>query len=387
MRLARPCFEPMQEKPRELHYLAKTLLMAIPAISIGIQVSTWIFAISEYKNRVDFFAYYEAGYFLRTGQVSRFYHQIQPPSFGFIHPAYEALLFVPLSLLGPRAAYVTCIVLESVVLYLILRVLRSDLSYLRSFSPIMPWALALAFFPISYTIAQGQDSLLLALLVALAFVQIRSGREFYAGILLGFGFFRFQILIPMAIVFLCWKLWKILAGMFTSAACALCVSLVITGISGQMQYLKLLRLLAEPANQNVQQMTNLRSFLAVIGVTSPQMVLVISAFVLMLIALVGRKSAPACSFLFAVVSSGLLSYHLFLHDFTVLLLPLLIVVNLLVKHAHYFGLSLAAVIIILPEAAMMIGSANALWVCFLVPLLILFILGSGDIWVRYSVPH
>ena len=366
----------MRNKPRELHYFAKTLLFAIPAISIGIQISTWIFALNEYKNRVDFFAYYQAGYLLRIGQVSRFYHQIQPPSLGFIHPAYEALLFLPLSFFAPRVAYVVWIVTGIVIIWLILTLLKSEVDCLRSFSPIMPWAVALAFFPVSYAIVQGQDSLLLALLVVLAFIQIKSGREFHAGVLLGLGFFRFQILIPMAIIFLCWKWWKLIGGMFASVVCALCASLVITGISGQMQYLKLLRILAEPANQNVQEMTNLRGFLAVSGLTSAPAVLGVSALVLVILARIGRKLAPSDAFLFVVAASCLLSYHLFLHDLTLLLLPLLIVVNASVEHAHYLGLLLAGAIIVLPEAAMMIGSANALWVCFVLPVLLLFILGN-----------
>jgi hypothetical protein len=251
----------------------------------------------------------------------------------------------------------------------------------------MPLGLALAFFPVSYAIVQGQDSLVLALLVALAFRQIRSRREFYAGILLGLGFFRFQILVPMAIIFLCWHSWKILAGMLTSVGSALCASLVITGISGQLQYLKLLRLLAEPANQNVQQMTNVRSFLAVTGVTSLYTVLAVSALVLILLAWTGRKLASPYAFLFVVAASCVLSYHLFLHDLTVLLIPLLIVINSLLERTHYFGLLLAAVIIFLPEAAIMVGSATALWVCFLVPLLLVFILESDDVWAKYSFPR
>jgi hypothetical protein len=373
----------MQEKPRELHYLAKAFLMAIPAISIGVQISTWIiFALSEYKNRVDFFAYYEAGYLLRTGQVSRFYHHIQPPSFGFIHPAYEALLFVPLSFFAPRIAYLVWVVVGLAIICLIPRILRNELDYLKSFSPIMPWALTLAFFPISYAIAQGQDSLLLALLVVLAFKQVKCRKDFYAGMLLGLGIFRFQILVPMAIMFLFWKAWKLLGGMFISAAGSLCASLAITGISGQMQYFKLLRLLAEPSNQNVQQMTNLRSFLAICGMTSSHAILTISAVVLIALAWVARKSALAYSFLFAVAAGCLLSYHLFLHDFSLLLLPLLSVVNLLVKHADYLGLSLAAVMIVLPEAAVVIGSATAMWVCFLIPILLIFTLVSRDVSTR-----
>lgn len=365
--------EPTQENPRELHYLAKALLLAIPAILIGIQISIWIFfTLSEYKNRVDFFAYYEAGYLLRTGQVSRFYHQIQPPWFGFIHPAYEALLFVPLSFLAPRIAYLVWIFVGLVVVGLILRILRNEVAFLKSLSPVMPWALTLAFFPVPYALAQGQDSLLLALLIVLAFKQVKSRQDFSAGVLLGLGIFRFQILVPMAVMFLFWKSWKLLGGMFISAAGALYASLVITGISGQAQYLRLLRLLSNPSNQNLQEMTNLRSVLAAVGVTSPHVVLAVSSLVLVTLAWAGHKSVRSDSFLLAVAASCFLSYHLFLHDVSLLLLPLLIIANLFVKRADYWGLSCAAVIMLLPEAAIIAGSATALWICALMPLLVMF---------------
>lgn len=366
--------EPSLEKPRELHYLAKALLLAIPAISIGIQIPTWIFAFSEYKNRLDFFAYYEAGYLLRTAQVSQFYQRTQPASFGFIHPAYEALVFLPLSFLSARVAYVVWIVVGLVVVWLILRMLRNEVNGLRSFSTIMPWALTLAFFPVSYAIDQGQDSLLLALLVVLAFKQVKTGKDFYAGLLVGLGMFRFQILFPMAILFLFWKSWKLLGGMFISAVGALCASLVITGMSGQLQYFRLLRLLAKPSSQNLQEMTNLRATFAAAGVTSSHVVLGVSVLALLTLALAGRKLPPIDRFLFAVTGGCFLSYHLFLHDFSLLLLTLLIIANLSLERADYLGLSFAAVIILLPEVAIMAGSATALWVCALMPLLLLILL-------------
>jgi glycosyl transferase family 87 len=361
----------MQEKPRELHYLAKALILAIPAISIGIQIPTWMFAFSEYKNRLDFFAYYEAGYFLRTAQASRFYQQTRPPSFGFIHPAYEALVFFPLSFLAPRMAYIVWIVVGLVIVWLILRNLKSEIECLYSFSVIMPWALTFAFFPVSYAIDQGQDSLILALLVVLAFKQVKTGKNFHCGLLLGLGMFRFQVLVPIAILFLFWKSWKLLGGIFASTVVALCASLAITGISGQLQYLRLLHLLADPANQNLKEMSNLRSVLAALGTTSSHVVLGLSALVLIILSLAGQKLTEADRFLFAVTGGCLLSYHLFIHDFCLLLLPLLVVTNLSVKRVDYLGLSFAAVIILLPEVAITVGSATALWACALIPVLLL----------------
>ena len=365
----------MQTKTRELHYLAKTLLFAIPAISIGIQLSTWIsFAFGEDKNRADFFAYYEAAHQLRAGQISAFYHQIHPPWFGFIHPAYEALLFVPLSFLAPLKAYVAWILVGAMIIGDILGILWREFNHLTLVSPITPLVLALAFFPVSYAIAQGQDSIVLALLTVLSFTQIKAGNEYCAGLVLGLGVFRFQILLPMAAMFLVWKSWRLLAGICTSAACALGCSLALTGVSGQVEYLKLLRLLAKPANQYVTQMPNIRGILAEFGVVSHPLILTISGFCFVVLALLGRKLAPSYQFLFATASACVLSFHGYLHDLSLLLLPFLILSDVFVERADYLGLAFLGTIIALPLATITIGSIMALWICSLIPVLLIFFL-------------
>jgi hypothetical protein len=365
----------MQTKTRELHYLAKALLFAVPAISIGIQVPTWVsFAFGQDKNRADFFAYYEAAHQLRAGQISAFYHQIYPPWFGFIHPAYEALLFVPLSFLAPLKAYVAWIIVCGTIVGIILAILRREFNHLTLISPIMPLALTVAFFPVSYAISQGQDSIVLALLVVLSFTQVKSGNEYCAGLLLGLGVFRFQILLPMAAMFLIWKSWKLLAGICTSAACALGCSLALTGLPGQIEYLKLLRLLANPANQYVTQMPNIRGILAEFGVVAQPSILIISALCFVFLALLGRKLPPSYRFLFAMASACVLSFHGYLHDLSLLLLPFLILSDVFVERADYLGLAFLGIIIALPFATIWIGSIMALWICSLIPVLLMLLL-------------
>src|SRR5581483_9589211 len=365
----------MQSRSNQLHYLARTLLFAVPAISTGIQLSTWIsFAFGSAKNRADFFAYYEAGQMLRAGRIGDFYHQIHPPWFGFIHPTYEAVLFVPLSFFAPLKAYVAWILVGVAIVAAILRLLWGELGHLTSISSILPFALTLAFFPISYAIAQGQDSVLLALLMVLAFVEMKSGHEYRSGLLLGLGAFRFQILLPMAAMFLAWKSWRVLAGICTSAVGAFFCSLALTGIYGQLEYLKLLRMLAKPANQFVQQMPNIRGVFAAFGIFSQPIVSVTSALVFIVLALLGRKLTPPCGFLYAISGACLLSFHGYLHDFSVLLLPFLILCDFFVERLDYLGLTLLGLIVALPIATILIGSIMALWICSVIPMSLLFLL-------------
>jgi hypothetical protein len=199
------------DSPRELHYLAKSLLFAVPAISIGVQIPTWIeFALSDLKNHADFGTFYRAGWLVRTSQIDKLY-PTNPPTFDFIHPAYEAPLFVPLTFLPPRAAQIAWMLTNLLIVGLIIYLLRDHVRHIRS-ARLLPMVLALAFFPVSYAIAQGQDSLLLTLLITLAFIKMERRQEFAAGILLGFGAFRFQFLVPIALLFLAWKMWKPISG-------------------------------------------------------------------------------------------------------------------------------------------------------------------------------
>lgn len=364
-------------KVRELHYLTKSLLFAIPAVSIGIQISTWTaFALSDLKDKVDFGAFYRAGWLLRSSQTARLY-PTNPPTFDFIHPAYEALLFVPLTLLPPLGAYLVWLSVNLAILWLVLHVLRNQVEHLRSVFRFLPLALALAFLPVSYAIVQGQDSLLLTLLVALAFVKMKSGEDFYAGVLLGFGAFRFQFLIPVAALFLLWKMWRPIGGIFSGAACAVLASVAVTGISGQVQYLKLLCLLAKPTSQHVHRMSNLRAVLDASGIKSSIAVAVISLLALALLAWLGRKLNRAHALLFAVTASCLLSYHLFMHDMSVLVVPLLVATDIALSCADSTRLGLLGAAVISPEAIIMVGSANELWTCAIVPVLLVLALLNG----------
>ncbi len=61
-------------------------------------------------------------------------------------------------------------------------------------------AASLTFVPALLCLVQGQDSLLLLLLVVLAFTALRRGRAFAAGCWLGLGLFKFQLVLPIVVV-------------------------------------------------------------------------------------------------------------------------------------------------------------------------------------------
>src|SRR5579864_7936217 len=193
------------------HYV-KSLAMTIPAVLVGLQISAWIgFVLSPGRQeRADFRAYYYAGEMLRAGKVQQLYGAYDSANVtsAFIHPAYEALVFFPFSFLSMRLAHALWIVLNCGVIYCIYRVLRSDLAQLRALLAWLPFAILVSYLPINEALMQGQDSLLLALLVSLAFERLDHERLFSAGMLLGLGTFRFQFLAVLILLFLLWKGWR-----------------------------------------------------------------------------------------------------------------------------------------------------------------------------------
>src|SRR5665811_229496 len=89
-----------------------------------------------------------------------------------------------------------------------------------------------------------------------------ASNELQAGILLGLGMFRFQVLLPIVALFLLWRSLKSVAGWVVGSAVVLSVSVVITGIAAQIQYAKLLRQMGNVSFWLLlRRMPNLRALL------------------------------------------------------------------------------------------------------------------------------
>src|SRR5438552_14978144 len=107
----------------------------------------------------------------------------------YLHPAYEAAIFVPLSFLPYRTAYITWTALNFVILALIYKLLRPCLSGLLALGPPwMPFGLLIGFLPVAVTVIEGRDSLLLLLALVLAYRRIGSN-ELQSGLPLSLGMF------------------------------------------------------------------------------------------------------------------------------------------------------------------------------------------------------
>jgi glycosyl transferase family 87 len=300
----------------------------------------------------DFSAYYAAARLILEGQRSSLYNpraqqEMQTRLFHrdsllpFIHPAYEIPVFLPFGLAPYYTARRMWMLLSVGLLIaagLAMRKVSSGLGevYLN------PLLALLAFFPATLALLHGQDSIILLLLLVLAFRALKRRDDLAAGILLAFGLFRFQIVVPLVFPFVVRRRWRVLGG-FAGAGFALAsLPILFTGPHGVTDYL---RLLSIGAGGNVAaglrgydwtaaaSMPNLRgamfglAHVAGLGAPKPWMIFLPSVALLLWTASRIRFHQPEAlplEFSLAIVTALLVSYHLYLYDLALLILLLLL---------------------------------------------------------------
>jgi hypothetical protein len=298
----------------------------------------------------DFRAFYAAGHIARTSISSLYDVSTQKavedafvsPSSAFMpfyHPSYEALLFVPFSLLPYNIAYCLNIAVSAVLLFLAyLTGPRHSVFPLARQSRAFAW---FTFLPIFLTMLVGQDCILFLLICCLSFRKLEQHDEWTAGFILGLGIFRPQLAIPIGLL-LAFRYGR---RFFTSFAV---VSLVLAAFSaflvrkeGVAALTSLISAVSLVNNQRPevqqalsvypQRMPNLYGLLYISGgrhlsaAASFMVVLAVSLIVFAFCAYVIRRSrSAATSFAIAILGATLLSFHFFSYDATILLLPILL---------------------------------------------------------------
>lgn len=314
--------------------------MAVPAVLVGVEIPWWLSLCQPglvYES--DFRVFYAPAYMLRTHQRTQLYDfssirraQAQQVAndngaVPFLHPAVEAALFIPLTYLPYRAAYLMWVVVNCGVLTAAYFLLRGHLLSVRKLGPI--WiipGLLLGFMPVAFSVFAGQDSLLLLLVGVMAFRRTKMD-EFSAGALLGLGAFRFQILLPLIVLFVLWRGFRFVCGCFLSMAAIFGFSIAISGIAAQKQYLTLLQQMGRFSEWLlVRRMPNLRGICSSVGLGTAAAVMVGIA-VILLAFLAGRTRSIDQRLLLGISTTCIVTYYLFLHDLSIMLLPLLITIE------------------------------------------------------------
>ena len=254
----------------------------------------------------------------------------------YIHPPFEAAVYLAVAWLPLRYAYLLWSLLNLTFLGVGVRCLAKEIL-------LWDWRLSLVasltFVPTLVCFLQGQDSLLLLLLVVLSFAALRRGHGFAAGCLLGLGLFKFQMALPLVLVLVVTQNGNVRTSLvkgFSLAALALAgLSAAISGWSVFLIYPKfLLHLQAQPfAGVVPQAMANFRGLIYLFFHSDQSSGAIISLSILCAAALIAtfrgwKKIAPNkkdefdLAFASTVLFALLVSYHLNPHDLSLLLLPI-----------------------------------------------------------------
>jgi len=307
----------------------------------------------------DFTIFYTAGRILQLGERNRLYdidlqrqiqQQITPASIvkrgtilPYNHPAFEALLFVPLAPFGYTAAYLLWLAINLSVLVSIPYFLSGFLPILNTVPKILWYLAMLAFFPIFLALLQGQDSILLLFLYTIAYVQMRRGRDALAGGILGLGLFKFHLVLPFVASLIFSARKRVLLGFLTVMAVVAAITVWVAGESGVLAYPGFVWETEHGKNYawgSLSNTINLRGLLyEVFPARSWQhalSLLIISGCFLGAAAAIwsrarflrvqGDKSYFSFDFPFLVsmIATVLVSYHTLVHDWAILFLPVLL---------------------------------------------------------------
>lgn len=322
-------------------WLVYTLLILLLAACVWIPGGLY--------KKMDFRSMYAAGVLART-DPSHLYDlsrqkQVQdslvqpsdlPIPFG--HLAYDALLYVPLSLLSYRNAYVSVVFSNAILILLCFFAARKEFSKTIPLWQPRPGLIFFAFMPTTIALAQGQDSVLLLLILSLTWTLLDRSQSFGAGLVLANLLLKPHLALLVALFIAVRYGWRFVAGFLTGSAAVAVLCLPFWLHGGFRAWVGVLSGLSLASGHSQAQeaamgiyswaMPNLRGALllllghelsshvlfAVVGLAS--LVLLVWGLV------VARKLSPRNAFAFSIVMTAFLSYNLEPHDLAILLLPM-----------------------------------------------------------------
>jgi glycosyl transferase family 87 len=344
------------------------LILWLLPIMLVAQVIVWSTLLPAWGLRgiADFRQLYTGGYMLRTGHAKelsnwdaqkRYEDMLVPLGSDYMlpinHLPYEELLFVPLSFLGYRSAYLVFLLFNGFLLGVSIWLLHPNMKKLSDRWKWFPFLLFAAFYPISRAMIQGQDSIILLTLLAGALWALDRNLDLMAGLLIGASVFKFQIAIPIALLFLIWRRWRLFIGFTITGTIAGLISLWLIGFHGLRAYADTLLGMSVHLNSTADMhrygtiptaMTNLRGLeTAVLHNLVPpfliQIMIVASSIVILWIAARRPPSLPL-----AITAAALVSYHFLSHDASILIVPIATVLCC----GSVLGAAVASVLFFLP---------------------------------------
>ena len=310
-------------------WVAERIMQAVMCALAGLPLAGAI-RIAYRSGPSDFMQFYFAGKLVARGQIAQLYNgrayeplveevgaqgetTLFTNAYRFNRPAFSAFLYFPLSFFSYRTAVALGIAANVVLLAVLIWKIPVWFPF-PSFFRVDVFRLSLLMFmPFLIAIGQGQDTLLLTLLVAYSLRLALEGREIWAGLLLATALFKPHVIwaIPLALGAAGKR--RMLGAFLAAGVLLAALSAAAVGRNGIVQWI---RLLAAPSTDyKPETMANVRAiglhFGPAAGVAAAVFACVCFAAVLWRGSLEDRFSAAA-------LCSPLLSPHTFGHDFSLI---------------------------------------------------------------------
>ena len=341
--------------------IGRSILLGVAVLlSLYLQFGiAWQFRQNINEGSPDFRNLYTAGKIVDSGHADQLYdralqERVQKSLFGasvqgdfnflpYIHPPVEAIAHALLALLPYFAAFWTLWVCNVLVAYISVLILRSQVPNLHKAFGLLIIAMSM-FKPLLTAEMQGQDSIVILLLFIACFVSLARERYLLAGVAIGLACCKPQqalLLLLLVLILIPRSRWRLLLAFGFTCLSMIVVSAATVGVKATLGFPRAVRVfsaLYDDTKDRARVMPNIRGLMLSLldsRLSHHSIVLVIQivsgAVLVSTIWALRRKTQSdiGLRFALAVTCVVLVAFYGYIHDFTPLVLPLILVRNFL----------------------------------------------------------
>jgi hypothetical protein len=384
-------------KVRPHNSASALFLFGFLALSISVNVFTYIKILPRiFEGYSDQSAFYGGARMLIEGRSDALFDlekskEFQSALFNrpgaiiFNHLPYELLFWLPLGFLPYPAAVILWALFNLALLAMVSIILKRQCPTLsRAFY--FPGILAmLAFYPVVWCIIQGQESILTLAIYTLSFLAMSKGKPSLAGFLLALALYKPHLVLPLVLLFLVLKRWRFIKGFVLGSTIPIVTSLLMVGFDGLISLARLMYEMGmagpqppgQPEFQLMKGMPNIRGLVTLVCadvLSRPMMSALTLILTATLILWAARKLRDTedlkLAFSIATIVALLSSYHLYIYDYSLLLLPLALLGERQLSQGRKPIAPLASFLLTAPMLLILIVPAQSL---FALPVLCLLV--------------
>jgi hypothetical protein len=336
------------------HRTFKCVLVPLLFFSLFAQLAVVCTQLPDIRDGYfDFALYYSAARIINDGNGGRLYElevqrqyqkEFRPigseRDLPFNHAPYELL---PLLIPAKFSFLVAHLFWSAFNIALLITILVRIFQFIEPQQRALSTLMLLAFFPTLTALKMGQDSIITTYLLVETFVALRRKQFTKAGGLLALGLYKPQFVLPLLGILALRRKWQCVIGFVTVGLLLGAISLAMVGWNGLSGLLSLWLPMTRRGHVVWPElMTNLRGLIYIVlellnsSALTNALTLVCSVLVYGLtIPLWSGDTERAelfdLSFALALVATALVSFHLYSYDGMLLIIPLIIMANQLLK--------------------------------------------------------